>query len=62
MPRTAVDEWGYIGEGRASERNRASAHRFAAMVALDLFAKSLTKYRQAVGSFMRQAKNVLEKY
>lgn len=59
LPRAAVDEWGYISEGRTGKGNQVLASRFAALTQIELFAKALTEYRHAIGDFMRQAEQAI---
>jgi len=64
LPRAAVDEWGFIG-GENSDNNDLSTRfaaverRLTALERLKPFSQSITKYRHAIGDFLRQSQQAV---
>jgi len=57
LPRVAVDEWGFIGGGNYDNNDLST--RFAALERLKPFSESVTKYRHAIGDFLRQSQQAV---
>jgi hypothetical protein len=55
LPRSAVDEWGFVSESRSDKSGISSTRRFTSVSRLDPFNKAVNEYTRTVGNFMQQA-------
>jgi len=55
LPRTAVDEWGFVSESRSKRYGSTNVRRFTSVSRLDPFNKAVNEYTRTVGNFMKQA-------
>lgn len=59
LPLIAVDEWGFISEGKSESGSTDFSDRFAALGQLKPFLKAVTRYRHSIGNFMRQSQEAV---
>lgn len=55
LPKSSVDEWGFVAESRASQFDGGMYKRFPAISTLDPFNKAFNEYTRTVGNFFSQA-------
>jgi hypothetical protein len=55
LPRTSVDEWGFVTESRSNRYGSTRTRRFTAVSRLDPYNKAVNEYTRTVGNFMQQA-------
>ncbi|WP_437192500.1 hypothetical protein [Planctomicrobium sp. SH527] len=55
LPKSSVDEWGFVAESRASQFDGGMYKRFRAISTLDPFNKAFNEYTRTLGNFFSQA-------
>lgn len=59
LPKSSVDEWGFVVESRASHHDRDVHKRFRAISTLEPFNKTFNEYTRTLGNFFSQAVQAL---
>lgn len=60
LPKSAVDEWGFVTESRSSQIGEVKRTRFSAISKLEPFNNALNEYIRTLGSFFSQAIHALD--
>ncbi|WP_339747602.1 hypothetical protein [uncultured Rubinisphaera sp.] len=60
LPKSAVDEWGFLTESRAKQNDNMRNKRFSAISELDPLNKAINEYTRTVGNFLNQSCQALE--
>lgn len=55
LPKSAVDEWGFVSESRAKVSNSVNTKRFTSVSRLEPYNKAVNEYTRTVGNFMKQS-------
>lgn len=59
LPKSAVDEWGFVSESQALQSDEGKRKRFSAISTLDPFNKAFNEYIRALDNFFSQALQAL---
>lgn len=59
LPKTAVDEWGFVTESQSQMSSEPKAKKFSAISTLDPFKKSVSEYTRTIANFMNQSLQAL---
>jgi len=54
LPKSAVDEWGFVAESRADRFENGMREKFSAISTLDPFNKALNEYTRTLSNFLNQ--------
>lgn len=55
LPKSAVDEWGFVSESRAEKFQGSKSKKFNAILTLDPFNKALNEFTTSLGNFISQS-------
>ncbi len=55
LPKSAVDEWGFVAESSSSPSDQSKRRKFSAISTLEPFNKAFNEYTRTLGNFFSQA-------